>query len=49
MVNGEWPFIDGEFKAMRENHGIIIGLPSMEVGYEDFEEKRRECHMETTP
>ena len=47
MVNGERPFIDGEFGVVREDHGVIIVLPSMEGMSEDFGVKGGGCHMET--
>ena len=49
MVNGEWPFIDREFRTVQEDHGIIIRLPSMEGVSENFGVKGEECHMETIP
>ena len=48
-MDGEQPFIDGEFIAVREDHGVIIGQLSMEGVVEDFVVKERECQMETIP
>ena len=47
MVNGERPFINREFRVMRVDLGVIIGLPSIEGVFEDFRVKRGECHIKT--
>ena len=49
MVNDKRSFIDREFRVVREDHGVIIELPSMEAVSEDFGVKRRECQMEIAP
>ena len=36
MMEGEQFFIDGEWKVVREDHSVIIGLPSMKAVSEDF-------------
>ena len=46
MVEGKRPFIDREWKAVREDHGVIIGLPNMEAMFEDFAIKEGECQIE---
>ena len=46
MMEGERPFIDEEWRAMREYHGIMIELPSMEAVSEDLKVKEGSCHME---
>ena len=38
-MEGERPFIDEEWRAVREDHGIIIGLPSMEALSEDLKKE----------
>ena len=35
MLDGEWPFIEGEFVAVQEDDGIIIGQPNKEAVDED--------------
>ena len=49
MVEGERPFIDGEWSVMREDHGVIIGQPSIEGVSEDIEVKTGGCPMEIAP
>ncbi|GFY95485.1 hypothetical protein Acr_10g0008700 [Actinidia rufa] len=38
---GERPFMDGEWRVVREDHGTIIGQPSMEAVSKDLEKKKR--------
>ena len=40
MVDGEWHFIDGEWRAVQEDHGVIIGHQSMECMSEALRVKR---------
>ena len=44
MVEGEQPFIDGEWTTVREDHNEIIGQLSMEGDPEDIREKGGGCH-----
>ncbi|GFZ05612.1 hypothetical protein Acr_17g0011840 [Actinidia rufa] len=46
---GEQPFIDREWRAVREDHDAIIGQLSMEAASEDLGEKGEACHMEGAP
>ena len=46
LLDGEQPFIDGEFRAVREDHGVIIRQPSMEGVAEDFGVKGGGFQME---
>ena len=48
-MEGELPFIDVEHRVMREDRDVIIGQPSMEAVFEDFEVKSGGCQMETAP
>ena len=48
MVESERPFIVGEWRTVQEDHGVIIGLPSMEVVSKDSRVKGGECHMKNT-
>ena len=43
---GERPFIDEGWRAVRENHSVIIGLLSIEG---DIKEKKGGCHVEIVP
>ena len=49
MVEGEQTFIDGEWRVVRKDHGVILEQPNMEGGAEDLRVKLGECHMEDTP
>ena len=44
-MEGERPFIDGEWRAVQEDHGVIIGQPSMEAMSEDFGVKGGGCQI----
>ena len=46
LVEGERPFIDREWSAVRQDHGEIIRQLSMEGDPTDIEEKSEGCHME---
>ena len=43
LVEGERPFIDKKHRIVREDHGVIIGQPSMEGVTKDFEVKGGGC------
>ena len=48
-VEGEWPFIDGDCRAVQEDHSVIIGQPSIEGVAENFGVKEGRCQIETKP
>ena len=48
-MEGERPFIGGEHRIVREDHGVIIEQPSMETMFKNFEVKGGGCQMETVP
>ena len=48
LVDGEWPFIDGEFRAVQKDSGVIIVQPSMKAVSEDFGIKGGGYQIETT-
>ena len=45
MVKGEQPFIDGEWRDVREDLGTIIGQPSREAVSKYLREKGGGCHV----
>ena len=45
MMKGERSFIDGEWRVVREDHGVILGQPNMEGVAKDLRIKLRECTM----
>ena len=49
MVEGERPFIDEEWRAVRENHDVVLGRPNMKGVAKDLRVKLGEYHMEDTP
>ena len=46
---GERFFIDGEWRAVKGNYGVILERLSMEVYTADIRNKIRNCHMEIIP
>ena len=46
MVEGEQTFIDEEWKAVQEDHSVIIGRPNMKGVAENLGVKLGECHLE---
>ena len=46
LVEGERHFIDEKFTVVRENRGIIIGLPNKEAVTKDRSITGGECQME---
>ena len=46
---GERPFIDGGWRAMQEDHNVILGRLSMEGSPKDIKDKTGERHMESVP
>ena len=48
-MDGERPFEDGEFIAVREDHNAIIGQPSIKTVSEDLCVKGESYHMERAP
>ena len=40
MIEGERLFIDGDYRVVQENHGVIIKQPSMKGVIKDFRIKR---------
>ena len=49
MLDGERPFIEGEFVAVREDHGVIIRQSNKEVVAKDHGKTGGECQMEIAP
>ena len=49
MVEGERSFIVGEWRVVREDHGVSIGQPGMEGMSEDLGEKVGGCQLEIIP
>ena len=45
-MDGEQPFIDGEFTTVRGDHGVIVKQLNMEAMIEDYGAKGGECQME---
>ena len=45
----ERPFIDGEWRAMQGDHGVILRWLSMERDLEDIGDKEGRCHMGIVP
>ena len=46
---GERPFIDGEWRAVREDHGVILIWLSMEGDLENIENRIGRYHLEIGP
>ena len=49
MVDGEQPFIDGEFTVVQEDHGVIFRQPNMKVVVKDHGAIGGEFQMEIVP
>ena len=40
---GEWPYIDGGWRAVQEDHDVIIGWLSMEEDLDDIKKKEEDA------